>query len=97
MNRVGAIAENLISKADRNPFVEVFADWRDIVGAEIADILTPYKVTTILGRNLLVLKANDGCMTELQHQSMQIIDLLNQHFKSKIFSVIRVIKDINDL
>lgn len=97
MNRVGTIAENLLSKADRNPFVEVFTNWRDIVGEEIADVLTPYKITTIIGRNLLVLKANDGCPAELQHQSMQIIDLLNQHFKSKIFSVVRVIKDINDL
>jgi hypothetical protein len=66
----------------RRGFAEgtVFQQWRDIVGADIADACLPEKLGFPAGRRnngTLHVLASGGAALELQHRSSQIIDRVN--------------------
>ena len=93
MRTFGDIALSLISeKKSDSIYGDVFLKWQEIVGEELANIVVPHKIVKMDEKNLLVVKSQNGCPIELQHDSLRIIKALNRYFKSDLFSVIRVIQ-----
>lgn len=94
MRGLSNIAESLIKESKLNPTVsDVFVKWDQIVGEEIARYIEPYKVIKMNDSNILVVKSKNCCATEIQHNSLQLIEKLNSYFKNNIFSVVRVIQE----
>ena len=93
MRRFGNIALSLMSeKKFDSIYNDVFLKWREIVGDELADTVVPYKIVKIDKKALLILKSQNGCPVEQQHDSFQIIKAINRYFKQDLFSIIRVIQ-----
>lgn len=88
------IAESLIKESNLNPIVsDVFVKWDQIVGKEIAQYVEPHKVVKMNSSNVLIVKSKNCCATEIQHNSLQLIEKLNNYFQSDFFSVVRVIQE----
>ena len=86
------IVETLIQKSDLNPtFSDVFVKWNEIIGESIAQYVEPHKVVKMNGFNILIVRAKNCCTTEIQHDSLKIIEKLNEYFKKDFFSAIRII------
>lgn len=93
MRGLSNIAESLIKESNLNPTVsDIFMNWDEIVGEEFAACVEPYKVVKMNGENILTVRCKNCCATEIQHDSLRIIEKLNGYFKNKVFSVIRVIQ-----
>ena len=94
MRVLSNIAESLIKESNLNPVVsDVFVKWNQIVGEELAQCIEPHKVTKMNGSNILVVKSKNCCATEIQHNSLQLIEKLNSYFRDDLFSVVRVIQE----
>ena len=94
MRGLSNIAESLIKESSLNPAVsDVFVKWNQIVGDELAQYVEPHKVVKMNGSNILVVKSKNCCATEVQHNSLQLIEKLNGYFQNDIFSVVRVIQE----
>ena len=94
MRGLSNIAESLIRESNLDPAVsDVFVKWDQIVGEELAQYIEPYKVIKMNGSNILVVKSKNCCATEVQHNSLQLIEKLNGYFQNDIFSVVRVIQE----
>ena len=94
MRGLSNIAESVIKESNLNPTVsDVFVKWNQIVGEELAQYLEPHKVVKMNGSNILVVKSKNCCATEIQHNSLQLIEKLNGYFRSDVFSVVRVIRE----
>ncbi len=88
------IAESLIKESNLNPTVsDVFVKWDQIVGENLARYVEPHKVVKMNGSNVLIVKSKNCCATEIQHDSLQLIEKLNSYFQSNLFSVVRVIQE----
>ena len=88
------IAESLIKESNLNPTVsDVFVRWDRIVGERLAQYVEPHKVVKMNGSNVLIVKSKNCCATEIQHDSLQLIEKLNNYFQSNLFSVVRVIQE----
>ncbi len=86
------IVETLIQESDLNPTIsDVFVKWNEIIGESIAQYVEPHKVVKMNGFNILIVRAKNCCTTEIQHDSLQIIEKLNEYFKKDFFSAIRII------
>lgn len=93
MRGLSNIAESLIRESNLDPAVsDVFVKWDQIVGEELAQYIEPHKVIKMNGSNILVVKSKNCCATEVQHNSLQLIEKLNGYFQNDIFSVVRVIQ-----
>jgi len=87
------IAETLIKESNLSSTIsDIFVKWDEIIGEDFAPYVEPHKVIKMNGRNILIVRAKDCCATEVQHDSLQIIEKLNKYFKKEIFSAIRVIQ-----
>lgn len=94
MRGLSNIAESLIRESNLDPAVsDVFVKWDQIVGEELAQYIEPHKVIKMNGSNILVVKSKNCCATEVQHNSLQLIEKLNGYFQNDIFSVVRVIQE----
>lgn len=94
MRSLSSIAESLIEGSDLDPTVsDVFVKWNQIVGEELAQYVEPHKVTKMNDSNILVVKSKNCCVTEVQHNSLQLIEKLNGYFQNDLFSVVRVIQE----
>ena len=94
MRRFGDVALSLISENKSNSiYNDVFLKWREIVGEELADVVVPHKIVKIDKKNLLIVRSQNGCPVELQHDSFRIIQALNRYFECDLFSIIRVIQE----
>ncbi len=93
MRGLSNIAESLIKESNLDPTVsDVFVKWDQIVGKEVSKYIEPHKVVKMNGSNILIVKSKDCCATEIQHNSLQLIEKLNSYFQNDLFSVIRVIQ-----
>ena len=93
MRGLSNIAESLIKESNLSPTVsDVFANWDEIVGKELASCVEPQKIIKMNGSNILIVKSKNCCATEIQHDSLLIIDKLNNYFQNNVFSVVRVIQ-----
>ena len=94
MRGLSNIAESLVKESKLDPTVsDVFVKWDQIVGEEIAQYIEPHKVIKMNNSNILVVKSKNGCATEIQHNSLQLIEKLNCYFRNDVFSVVRVIQE----
>jgi len=94
MRGLSNIAESLIKESNLNPTVsDVFVKWNQIVGEELSKYVEPHKVVKMNGSNILIVKTKNCCATEIQHDSLQLIEKLNSYFKNDLFSVVRVIQE----
>ncbi len=94
MRGLSNIAESLIKESNLNPTVsDVFVRWDRIVGERLAQYVEPHKVVKMNGSNVLIVKSKNCCSTEIQHDSLQLIEKLNNYFQSDFFSVVRVIQE----
>ena len=90
---LAGIAESLIKESSFDPDVgDIFEKWSEIVGQEVSKNIEPYKVIKIHKSHVLIVKAKNCCATEIQHNSFQLIDKLNEYLKKEFFSVVRVIQ-----
>ncbi len=93
MRRLSNIAESLIKESNLGPSIgDIFVNWEQIVGNEFAACVEPHKVVKMNDANILIVKSKNCCATEIQHDSLQIIEKLNDYFQDKVFSVVRVIQ-----
>ena len=87
------IVETLIKESNLSPTIsDVFVKWGEIIGEDFAQCIEPHKVIKMNNQNILIVRATDCCTTEIQHDSLQIIEKLNKYFNKNIFSAIRVIQ-----
>lgn len=94
MRGLSNIAELLIKESNLNTSVsDVFVKWDQIVGEELAQYVEPHKVVKMNGSNVLIVKSKNCCATEIQHDSLQVIEKLNSYFQDDLFSVVRVIQE----
>lgn len=92
MRGLSNIAEALIKESKLDPTIsDIFVKWNEIVGEDFAQCIEPHKVVKMNGINILIVRAKNCCATEIQHDSLRIIEKLNEYFKKDFFSVIRVI------
>ena len=76
-----------------NPTIsDIFVKWDQIVGDDLARCVEPHKVVKMNGSNILIVKSKNCCATEVQHNSLQLIEKLNSYFQNDLFSVVRVIQ-----
>ena len=86
-------AENFL-KTKSEPFaLNVFLKWREIVGNHYADISTPYKVVKSSRGNVLVVQAKPGYGVMIQHESWNIIRLVNGYLEQEYFSQLKAIQE----
>ncbi len=94
MRGLANIAETLINESNLNSTIsDIFVKWSEIIGKNLARYVEPYKLIKMNGRNILIVRAKNCCATEIQHDSFQLIEKLNEYFKKEIFSAIRVIQE----
>lgn len=92
MRGLSNIAEALIKESKLDPTIsDIFVKWNEIVGEDLAQCIEPHKVVKMNGINILIVRTKNCCATEIQHDSLRIIEKLNEYFKKDFFSVIRVI------
>ncbi len=93
MRGLSNIAEALIKESHLNPTVsDIFVKWNEIIGEDLSQCVEPHKVVKMNGLNILIVRAKNGCATEVQHDSLRIIEKLNGYFKKDFFSAVRVIQ-----
>ncbi len=92
MRGLSNIAEALIEESNLNPTIsDIFVNWDEIIGENLAQYVEPHKVIKMNGFNILIVQAKNCCAMEIQHDSLQIIEKLNEYLKQDFFSAIRVI------
>ncbi|MDR3186819.1 MAG: DciA family protein [Holosporaceae bacterium] len=90
---VGDIAKVFVKNIKNRPiYLEIFANWSLVVGERIALISTPHKVVHAGSSNVLVLKTLKGCGLEIQHESLNILNKVNNFLSKNYFSQIKVIQ-----
>jgi len=83
ISAIGALLPRIAGETlGRRGFAEgtIFRQWRDIVGADIADACLPEKLGFPTGRRsdgTLHVLASGGAALELQHRSVQIVERVN--------------------
>lgn len=94
MKSLAAVADEILEKCDLDPTIcDIFNKWEVIVGPELAQYVTPNKIVKINGANILIVKSRNCCVTEVQHDSINIIDKVNQYFKTDYCAAVRVIQE----
>lgn len=88
-------AEKLLNDKEKPFAADIFLKWKDVVGERYASISSPYKVTTVAQKKVLVLQVEYGCGLLVQHESNEILKLINNHLKQQYFSRIKVIQAIH--
>jgi hypothetical protein len=90
---VSDISDDLIKKISGKPdYLEIFSNWKNIVGEEIASICEPHKATNRGSDKILILRTVKGRGLEVQHEACKILDLVNAFLKKKTFSQIKAIQ-----
>jgi hypothetical protein len=93
MRTVACIADQLIAGNENKPdYLEIFSDWRAIVGEDIASVCAPCKVINIGKNKVLVLKTAKGRGLEIQHEICKILDSVHGFLKKNTFSHIKIIQ-----
>ena len=90
---VAHITQNMVSKITNKPdYLEVFSNWRGVVGSYTASICIPHKAVTIGKDKMLILKTIKGRGLQIQHEALKILDSINKFLHKKTFSQIRIIQ-----
>jgi len=74
---------------------EAVSRWREIVGADLADIAMPVRLRFRRGSHregVLELKVEPAYATQIQHRSSQILERLNTYFGYQAVSNLRLIQ-----
>ena len=83
---IGSVAEKILANASKKPaYAALFSDWKKIVGENIAEVCFPEKVTVRGNKRALILKVKKGCSLEIQHESDNILNIINNFFGDKLF------------
>jgi hypothetical protein len=90
---VGDIAKTFIANITNRPiYLEIFTNWSLIVGERVASISVPHKVLHAGSSNVLIIKTLKGCGLEIQHESVHILNKVNDFLSTNYFSQIRIIQ-----
>jgi hypothetical protein len=82
---------------NRPRHLEVFTSWHLVVDKHLASIATPHKVVTAGANRTLVLMVAKGHALEIQHESLKILQKVNEFLGEKTyFSGIKVIQKSQD-
>lgn len=92
MLSVFSAAEKLLSGKEKPFAADIFLKWKEVVGNRYASIVSPYKVTTFAQRKVLILQASYGCGLLIQHESHEILRLVNRYLKQRYFFQVKVIQ-----
>lgn len=85
-------AEKLLNDKEKPFAADIFLKWKEIVGEHYASVASPYKVTTLAQKKVLILQVTYGCGLLIQHESHEILKLINDYLKRPYFSHIKVIQ-----
>lgn len=89
------VAEKFLKNQSKPQGLAVFQQWSEIVGESYAKITAPYKIITMARRNVLIIQAKLGYGIIIQHESWNILQLINKYLGHKYFSQIKVIQSSN--
>jgi hypothetical protein len=90
---IADIAQNIIKKNAHKPdYLEIFSNWKEVVGEYTASICMPYKAVNIGEEKMLVLKTIKGHGLQIQHEACKILASINKFLRRKTFSQIRVVQ-----
>ena len=95
---IGDIGSNILARAGKSPsYIEIFSDWKQVVGEEIAEMSSPHKVITNGNNKVLILKSQKGKAVELQHESQKILKKVHDFLGNIYFSQLKIIQiDTNE-
>ena len=94
MKPLDNLVKNLLFSEKQNyPFSDIFLKWKQIVGNDTAEISEPVKVINMTNGNVLLIKVKGTCAIETQHNSLKIINAINDYLGNKTFIAIRVIQE----
>jgi hypothetical protein len=80
-NIVAALLRRNVRNRPRH--LKVFTSWPLAVGECLASMAIPHKVVTAGGRRTLVLEATGGHPLEIQHESLKILEKVNDFVGEK--------------
>lgn len=86
------LAKNLLDKKEKPFATAVFFKWKEIVGERYASMASPFKITSFAQQKVLILQARYGCGLIVQHESQNILQLINNYLKQPYFSRVKVIQ-----
>lgn len=85
------LAESFLKNQKKPAALDVFLNWKSIVGPRLAKITKPYKTVKISQQNILVITAQSGYELEIQHETWEILRRVNVYMKKNHFTQIKVI------
>lgn len=92
MKSLGQLAEKFLENTNKvPPYLPIFLNWTEVVGAGFSTITEPFKVTISKGEQVLILRANRACSLEIQHQSVKFLIMANTYLGVDYFSQVKVI------
>ena len=98
ISSIGSIASKILEESHGKPtYLNLFAQWSEVVGRNLADICAPQKVMSQGNRKILVLKTKKGCSLEVQHESEKILRTINKFLGKDVFDNLVIFQmDVNE-
>jgi hypothetical protein len=87
------VTDFLENSKNRPTYLEIFQNWEQVVGTDIANVIRPYRVVNSGAQRILVLQSNKGLSTELMHESQNILNTIHKFLNETCFSQLKIIQN----